>query len=460
MQSATDTGGSSFLMGANAELRGRALFETGGYVFNLGGTYARLAELTFGGGGGSAPTSAYAGTLGAHATWVLGPASRASFDATGLVASRLGVRADNLLAARDPFLKDRIEYAVDDTIGWSEGISRRTTLRFAGGYLGAGGVASPDKEAVGVDMHGVKASVGATYEASTRDYVMPELRFVRMQYYHAILDTDLDRGATAVSAGTATLGLTHTFSRRLLAGAAGGVTVATPPPIIASGKPIVAPDLRVTVTYASGQYRAVGSYAYAYTSLGPRIGFGQLHTGAIEVRLRPVRGARWRDLELRGVGLVAVGSAPVAAALLTVTTSALPPTTTTGSVTTFTTAAGGHLDIPIVHGVVFTTGFDLEFVKADLDPAPPGGQPPPLIAQVMSVGIAGIVSTDPRDRVRRTEGDVDERAAAGAAPVEVDVDATMQAPVVPLRAGGVNEPVEPNTPPADSGAPPTRGKQP
>jgi hypothetical protein len=440
VESATELATSSIMQALNAELRGRSISQGGMYSFSLGGTYARLSELTI--GGGSAPaTNNFAGTAGGHLAWYVSPGTQIFLDSTGFAANRLAIRAENLLAARDPFLQDRVEYALDTQLGWSEMIARSTVLRMTGGYVGAGGLASSEAEAVGPDLHGAKASLSATHEITTRDYVIPELRFTYTHYYHALLDTALDRGPYSVATGTAALGVTHVLSRRLLAGVTGGATVATPPPILGSTKPIVAPEARVQVTYGSSRYRALASYSYAYTSLGPRIGFGQVHTGTLELRLRPLAGSAWRDVELRGIGNVAYGSAPVAEALLTLPTGALPPDET-GKITTFTVAAGAHLDVPIVKGVLFTSGFDLEFVHASLDPPPQFGNPGPMLMQVMSVGIVAILSTDRRELYRR-DPDADADAERGGAPVDRDVDATMMGRPQP----GAPRPTEDAAPP-------------
>src|SRR5262249_1876092 len=157
----------------------------------------------------------------------------------------------------------------------------------AGGYVGAGGIAATDPAAVGPDLHAGRAIVSTTHQIGLHDYLIPELRFMRSHYLHALLDAFLDRGVADVSAGTAGLSGTHVFTRRLMAMIGGGATVATPPPILESHAAVVSPEARAGVTYSSGRYAAVGGYTYGYTSLGPRIGFGQAHEARVEVRARP-----------------------------------------------------------------------------------------------------------------------------------------------------------------------------
>jgi hypothetical protein len=439
----TSLGTQSILTGGRTGLRATSRDEGAFYGLDLSGYYGRLTTVTLG-ADDQAPRNNYSGSAGAHASWELGPMTQLYVDGAGFIASRLAVRSNNPLAARDPFLKDRVEYALDDGLAIGGAVSRRTSYRLGAGYVGAGGVQSSEPDAVGPDLHGAKATFTLPYELGPRTYLGPDLRYAYTHFYHALLDSEFHRGVVDVHAGTAALALTRIFDRRTMAMVAGGVTVATPPTILGSTAPIVSPDVRVTATYLSRSSRATAGYSFAYTSLGPRIGYGHRHQGTVEIATRPIDGSKWRDMELRWIGSVSYGSAPMDIVLLTLPTAGALPTQN-GTLTTFTTIAGAHLDLPIVPGVVLTGGYDLEFVKASFDPTPPGGEPSSQVIGIASVGITGVLSTNRRDLVKPEQQDVDERA--GSSPYgNQDVDAQMRDPYAPVPTAQMYGAPEPPPP--------------
>jgi hypothetical protein len=189
------------------------------------------------------------------------------------------------------------------------------------------------------------------------------------------------------------------------------VTVATPPPIVDSQAPVVAPEARIAVAFDSRRTRAAASYQYTYTSLGPRIGYGNAHIASAELSFRPHDGNRFRDFWVRGLASFAYGATPVAAEPPLATGEGPPPPPPTGTLTTYTAVAGLAIDYPIVRGIAVTGGFDIEYLRAVFDPVPVAGAPEDSLRTIWTVGIAGVLSSDPRNTVRREpEDESDERA--------------------------------------------------
>lgn len=427
VQSASNLSSSSFMTGVTAGASGRTAGKSSSLSFDASAYYGRLVQVTIGASDGPA-TNNYSASLGTGATFEIGPATQLSFEGAGFIASRLAVQADNLLAARDPFLGDRVEYSVSATSRLSGAATSRLGYALSTGYLGAGGITSSDPRAVGADLHGVRATVSFPYELAPRTSMSPELAYGYSHYYNALLDSNLRRGPADVQSGRALLSLTQVLSHRLLASAGGGVSVASPPPIFGSDAAVVAPEARASATYLSSSSSVNVSYSYAYTSLGPRIGFGQQHMGVVEFAILPVSGGPWRDLEVRWATSVSYGSAPVEIALLSMPTSGLPPTQE-GKLTTFSTATGVHIALPLVRGFEVTSGYELQVSRGTF--SPPTGQDAGMqLGSVLSVGLLAVTSTDPQQMLRRSV--VGERAEERALPLGLadgrDIDEVRRDP--------------------------------
>jgi hypothetical protein len=374
------------------------------FTFDASGRYGRALAVTQ----TAPPPTDVSGALATRGDFVTSPRTALSFSADGFLASRLGLRVDNDLAARDPFLRNRLVYTVGGRMGFTAVTSPRGTFQLEGGYAQAGALAADSPDAVGLDSHAAHASAAYNYDLTPTDRIGPLVRLTFTHFEHALLDTDLRRGPADVTAATAVGTYHHSFTGRLEGLANLGVTVATPPPILQDADTVVAPEVRLGTTYFGRRYRSAATYNYSYRSLGPRIGFGYEHGATIEISGRPRDGREFRDVRLNAMGRFRYGTAPLAAS----PRLGLPPEEASqeGSLSTTGFAAGGGIEVPLAVGLMFTARLDLELITARLDPAPAGVNPAPMLRSMLTIALTAIGSTDPMRRVPRDpEANADDR---------------------------------------------------
>jgi hypothetical protein len=396
-----DVGTGALMAGAEAAVEAAfrgALARAG---FNVDGSYARVLQVSLDSGQLS-PADSLSANLGAGAGFSLSPLADLSMSARGYLATRLGMRAGDALAARDPFLfGQRLQYSLSAGPDLSITTSRRASVHLGGGYEQAGALSAEDPSAAGVDAHTGRANVSYSQEIGPVDALTPELRYEYTHYHHALLDTDLHRGPADIHSGSALLSLSHDFSRNLSAHAGGGVTIASPPPILRSDRAVVSPAALAGLTYLTARYRLTASYRYEYASLGPRIGFGHEHEASASVSFRPAPGGAYRDFVVTGTGRFSAGVAPVGANPPLHLDLGAPPPPAEGKLSTVTAVAGAEVEFPITRGLALRGGVDLELVHATLDPAPAGGAMGASLRTIVSAGIAGTLSTNPHRTLRR-----------------------------------------------------------
>jgi len=374
------------------------------FTFDASGRYGQALAVTQ----TAPPPTDISGSLATRGDFVTSPRTALSFSADGFLASRLGLRVDNDLAARDPFLRNRLVYTVGGRMGFTAVTSPRGAVRLEGGYAQAGALAADSPDAVGLDSHAVQGSAAYTYELTPSDRFGPLVRLSFTHFEHALLDTNLRRGPADVTAATALAAYNHGFTARLEGLANLGVTVANPPTILQDADTVVAPEVRLGATYFGRRYRTAAAYNYSYRSLGPRIGFGYEHGATLEISGRPRDGREFRDVRLSAMGRFRYGTAPLAAT----PRLGLPPSEASleGSLTTTGFAAGGGIDVPLTLGLMFTARLDLELITARLDPAPSGVNPAPMLRSMLTIALTAIGSTDPMRRVPRDpEANADDR---------------------------------------------------
>ncbi|AKT40470.1 hypothetical protein [Chondromyces crocatus] len=397
--SVVDVGTGSLLTGAEGSLVAVARNPRSEYGLALTGAYARASYFSIGEGGGALPRDSASTSLDGRAAWQTSPLTSLSWTTSGFLATRLGIRADDALAQRDPFLYgQRLQYTLGTGPGFSMTTSRRSFLDMAASYQQTGAITADDPRAIGVDTHEAFARTRFSYELSDNDAIGPELEYRYIHYYNALLDIFFNRGEADVHAGTALMLWTHAFGRRSVGRIGGGVTVASPPPIVGSDDTVVAPAARAGITFAGDRYDFMVDYAYTYTSLGSRIGFGQQHNALAQISFLPLRGGKYRDVVMTGVARFAVGNLPVALNPPLVVDPERPPPNIEGKLMTITAAAGARIDYPLLLGVQMYGAFDLEFLRASFDPPTVYGQNSGL-RTIWTIGIAGTISTDRRQMV-------------------------------------------------------------
>jgi hypothetical protein len=432
--SATSLGSGAVLTGGEIALDARAAGKRATYTAEAHAQYARAFDVVVGGGVGP-PADELDADAAASATWTLSPLATLALETEGSLATTTGVRADTRLIDLDPFLfGQRLEYAAGADLSLSLGPSARSGVSFDAGYAQAGALSADSPAAVGVDTHEVHGGASYSFDLGPRDTLTPEVRYAFTHYEHALLDTDLHRGPADIHTVTVTGAASHEIARGFAGTAIAGVSMGTPMPILGSRRAVIAPDAGLKLRWTGRRARVTARYTYAYTSLGPRIGYGQRHHATVRVDLRPGEGARYRDLALHGTLRFAHGRAPLAADPDLAPPWERPARPASGTLTTTTLAAGARVDVPILRGLAFTTGSDLLFMRGAIDPAPAGGANRLGLTAIFTVGLAATLSTDRRRTVTRDpEAEQEEegrRVPAPAVPDERFED----------RSGGYEEP--------------------
>jgi hypothetical protein len=408
-------GALALLTGGDLTLDAVAVGASSSWALRSDGRYANALGLSFA-RGADAPTGTGSFDLSGTGAWRMTPAAQLSVDARGSIASRFGMRAIEGAQAIDPFQAgNRITYAFGGGAGLFAGVGKRSSLRLGGGFSQEGGLAADVPDAVGLDAFTVRGDVGWGRELGGRDTIVPKLRIAATHFEHAILDVDLHRGRLVATALTASVGDTHVFSRQFTADVSLGATVTRSEMPLSAEAPelTAAPDARVGLAWIGRASRASASYALGFASLGPRVAYGQQHSVAAELALRPVSGASWRDLLVHATARFAYGSAAVA--IPAAVGSGKPAGR--GWVTTTSVAAGALVEVPLMRGVAFRGGLDLQLAHGAIDPAPRGGSPGAQLQTVVLFGIAGTLSSDPARTVRMDPLDEEqarERAEPGA----------------------------------------------
>jgi hypothetical protein len=461
--SLTRVGTGALLTGGEVSADLQSVAPMAAYGLGVRGLYTRAVAFS-GPGAAVFPVNNGSGALFGGAAFQLAPRVRLVFGTQNYITTRYGIRANDAIALADPyFFANRVEYSLGGDASLLAITSPRGALRVSGGYTQQGGlVASAPGSAAGevlpgepslasdpifasttgVDAHVARESLAQSYALTLRDRITPELRYVYTHYYHALAGVPTPTQAQGVGpfiageadihAATALFGEAHAFGRRWIGQVTAGVTTATPPPILRSGlvalppqglgyvssRVVIAPELRLAMSYAAPRYRASAGYTYAYASLGPRIGYGLIHSGLAEVSFRPVPGATFRDLLVAATARATFGAAPVAptpANPMTMPGGTRRRETSLGVLRTTSIAAGGRVEYPIRRGLVALVSVDVQYVNGVYDPAPEAGSPGSQLLTLAVVGIAGTLSTDPRRTAARDPAaeDIDARRRLG-----------------------------------------------
>jgi hypothetical protein len=417
--SATSLGSGAVLPGGELDVDAKAAGPRAFYTAALHAEYARAFDVALGGGAGS-PTGDLDADASLDGTWTLSPWTTLSLTAQSSLATTDGMRADTQLIELDPFLFGwRLEYAAGGDLSLSLDPWQRAGITVEAGYLQAGALAADSPTAVGVDTHEGHADASYSWDLGPHDTLTPELLYTYTHYYDALLGpargtaphsgddgTDFRRGAADIHTVALTASASHEIARGFRGTATAGASVGTPMPLLGwqsrSRSAVIAPDARLSLRWTGRRARVNARYAYTYTSLGPRIGYGQQHSVTIRLDVRPREGARYRDLALRGTLRFAHGAAPLAGDEATLHVPGMPPPLpASGTLTTTTLAAGTRVDVPLVRGLAFTAGVDLRVVRGTLDAPPVRSATQSEIRGIFTLGLAATVSTDKNRTVTR-----------------------------------------------------------
>ncbi len=365
-----------------------------GFVFDASGRYGRALATA------ETPMRPEDLALRARGRFdaVTSPLTNLSFAADGLVASRLGLRASTELAARDPFLVNRVLYGVGSRLGLSAATSPSSMLRFDVNYAQAGAVAADSPKAVGVDSHSLMAGFTGTYQFAPRLRIGAITRAGFTHFEHALLDVDLTRGPADVATFSVLWTTRWELSARSIATMVMGLTAASPPPLLKDASTVFAPDGRFEVRWFGRRMGGTAGATIGYRSLGPRIGFGMDYGAFVDGWVRPFSGADYRHVLAHVVARARRGIAPLAASPPLGVSAAVPMS---GDFTTTAFALGATVSGPIRLGLLLTGGVDIEFVSARIDPTPVGSGPPLTFRSLFTLGISAITSTDPARRLPR-----------------------------------------------------------
>lgn len=352
------------------------------------------------------------------------PRTNIVFLADGFVSSRIGLRATDELAVRDPFSVSRIldGWSIQNSL--SGRMTPRSNLRVDFRYSQMGAVWADLPTAVGIDSHAVLATATASFQVSRRVSAGPVTRVGWTHFNHALLDRDFHRGPAEVTT-LSVLGFgRYELTRATRASLVAGVTIASAPPGAQDVRTIAYPDVRLEMRTLGRHFSAMGAIAFGYQSLGPRIGFGMDYSGLIDAWIRPFRGVLRRDVLIH-----CVARSRWAQALLP---------TGQGNVTTTAFASGAAISAPVHLGWQINAGVDVEFVSMHVDPLPSLGDPPTAFRTLLTLGLSASASTDrgqllPRDPLAPLE---DERRAL---PIRTIRRKGMGAPVDVLDGWNVED---------------------
>lgn len=377
------------LVAADASLWTRIRRPRTSFIFDVSGHYGRALAVT---GTTSAPQDLAARARGRFDV-ASSPRSNLIFSADGFISSRIGLRASDDLAVRDPFSVNRVLNGWSVQSSASLRLSPRGSLRFDVNYAQMGAVAADMPEAVGIDTHSVTASATAAFQSTRRFSIGPVVRFGWTHFNHALLDVNFTRGPAEVTSFSLLGSARYDFSARTRASVMAGVTLASAPPQAPDIKLVVAPDLRFDVRTLGRRLGGSATASLGYQTVGPRIGFGMNYAGVLDGWARPFYGGNRRDVLVH-----VVARARWANALLggdSLTPAHATTETNTGTLTTTAFALGTSMSGPLRLGWSLSGGIDVEFVSMRIDPLPPRGDPPPAFRALFTLGLVATTSSNP-----------------------------------------------------------------
>ncbi len=358
------------------------------FLFDVSGHYGRALAVT----GTNAPPQDISARLGSRFEVVSSPRSNFIFLADGFVASRIGLRASDELAVRDPFSVNRVLDGWGAQSSLSVRMTQRASARFDVRYGQFGAIAADVPAAVGIDTHALMATAAASFQGSRRFSTGPVVRMGWTHFNHALLDANLTRGPAQV-ASLSLLGFARCeLAPRTSASVTAGLTLASAPPGVRDTTMIASPDMRIELRSLRQRIGGTAALSFGYQSIGPRIGFGMDYAGFVDVWARPFRGGARRDVLVHIVARTRWANALLSSVS---STDGVSADSKRGKVTTTAFAFGSSMSKPLRLGWSFNAGVDVEFVSMHIDPLPSRGDSPASFRGLFTLGVVASASTDP-----------------------------------------------------------------
>jgi len=311
---------------------------------------------------------------------ITSPRTNLIFSADGFISSRIGLRASDELAVRDPFSVNRVLDGFSVQNSFSDRPTTRSNLRVDFRYAQNGAIWADLPTAVGIDTHAFLGTAAATFQVTRRFSFGPVTRLSWTHFNHALLDTEFHRGPAEVTALSALGFARYNLTPRTRASVIAGVTIASAPPGANDLRTIASPDVRLELRTLGRRVAGMGAVSFGYQSIGPRIGFGLDYAALLDVWIRPFRGRNRRDILVHTVARSRFAQAVLPSGQ--------------GNVSTTAWAAGTSVSAPLHLGWQINAGVDLEFVSMHVDPLPSRGDPPTAFRTLFTLGLTATVSTD------------------------------------------------------------------
>lgn len=381
-------GTTHFTMGlatAEAAMWMRVLRPRSTFIFDTSGHYGQALFVT----GTMNPPRDLSGRTRLRLDIATSPRTNFLFFADGFISSRIGMRASDELAVRDPFSTNRVLDGWSAQSSFSSHLKPLSTLRFDLLYSQMGAVSADVPAAVGIDTHAVWLTATALFQMARRFSLGPMTRLGFTHFNHALLDLDLHRGSADVFSAAALGTARYDFGPRTRGSLTAGFSITSAPPGNQNRQAVFSPDLRIDMRSLGRRIGLLGAFSFGYQSVGPRIGFGMNYAANLELWARPFRGGDYRNVLVNVEGRTRWANTQLPDSILN---------SNAGTLRTNASALGISVTNPVRLGWSLRAGADFEFVSTHMDPEPPRGDGPPSFRLLFTLGLVAATSSD-RDRL-------------------------------------------------------------
>lgn len=266
-------------------------------------------------------------------------------------------------------------------------LSDRWRFRQGGGVLVTTTVAAPPLQVADgmiLDRRGLDGVQPFSTTSLLHDFSRRDTGDISVMYRYTYSPYSLDFTTTPPRVGgpqkihqvLPDVGLSHQFGEYWLGMTRAGLSIANPPPFDPDRGLIVYPTASEELHYTEQRWQFIGSGAFSYGSVSPRLGAGPSVTANMSLIGVPYSYGHWSKLVamFNAVGLYARQEA-------------------SASATATLTAVGGSAQVryPLTRVIGMIGGYDLRFSTVGTS-----GQPiTPFVRQIVFVGLSGYWTTDP-----------------------------------------------------------------